>query len=68
MANKRVSKTVIANVTKERYEESLASYAKADVREQKLNALMDEQMTKIRFQSLICLYHCASILLRAPWL
>lgn len=45
---KRTSKTIIANVSEERYNESLASYAKLDAKEQKINAQMDEQMTKIR--------------------
>lgn len=45
---KRTSKTVVANITQDRYDEALAKYAAADAREHKLNAQMDEAMTKIR--------------------
>lgn len=48
MAKSRTTKKVVSNVTGELYEESLAMYAAADAREQKLAAMMDEQITRIR--------------------
>lgn len=45
---KRTTKKVVSNVTGEQYEEALTYYAAADAKEQKLTAMMDEQITRIR--------------------
>lgn len=45
---KRTSKKVVNNVTVDQYNEALSEYAVADAREQKINAVLDEQFTKLR--------------------
>lgn len=45
---KRQSKKLIQNVTKERFEEAMSVYALADSKEAKINATIDEKVTKIR--------------------
>lgn len=47
---KRTTKTVVANVTKEKFEDALAQYAMADAKEASIQAKMDEKITKIREQ------------------
>lgn len=48
MAKKRAKKVVVSNISSEQFEEALSAYAFADARETKVNATMDEQITKIR--------------------
>ena len=48
MAKKREKKTVYTGITSEQMEQAFAEYAKADARQQKINAEMDIQMAKIR--------------------
>ncbi|MFA5689923.1 MAG: host-nuclease inhibitor Gam family protein [Kiritimatiellales bacterium] len=48
MATKRTKKVVLTGITTEEMESAFADYATADARLQKLNALMDEQFTRIR--------------------
>lgn len=50
MSTKRTSKKVIKNVTAEQYEDAMSTYAVADSKEVKINAIMDEKFTKIREQ------------------
>lgn len=45
---KRTSKKVVSNVSVDQYNEALSEYAVADAREQKINATLDEQFTKLR--------------------
>ena len=48
MAKTREKKTVYTGVSQEEMEQAFAEYAKADARQQKIQADMDVQMTKIR--------------------
>ncbi|MBR6174434.1 MAG: host-nuclease inhibitor Gam family protein [Bacteroidales bacterium] len=48
MAKTREKKTVYTGITSEQMEQAFAEYAKADARQQKINAEMDIQMAKIR--------------------
>ena len=48
MAKTREKKTVYSGITSEQMEQAFADYAKADARQQKINAEMDVQMTRIR--------------------
>ena len=48
MAKTREKKTVYSGVTQEEMEQAFAEYAKADARQQKIQAEMDVAMTKIR--------------------
>jgi phage host-nuclease inhibitor protein Gam len=45
---KRISKTVIAAVSRDQFDEAMAGYATADAREAAINAKLDEQFTKLR--------------------
>lgn len=45
---KRQKKTLLHNISRDMYEDSLATYAAADARIAKINATMDEQFTRIR--------------------
>lgn len=48
MAKTREKKTVYTGVSQEEMEQAFAEYAKADARQQKIQAEMDVQMTRIR--------------------
>lgn len=59
MSKTRVSKKVVSNVTAEQFEEAMSHYAVADAKEAKINATMDERITKIREQFATDLAQCA---------
>ena len=59
MSKSRTSKKVINNVSTEVFEESLSTYAVADAKEAKINAIIDEKVTKIREQYASDLSQCA---------
>lgn len=44
----RVSKKVVANITRDQFEESLSGYAVADAKEKSIMSKMDEAITQIR--------------------
>jgi phage host-nuclease inhibitor protein Gam len=48
MAKTRVTKKVVANISREAFEDALSAYAVADAKEKTILAKMDEQITKIR--------------------
>ncbi|MDD4395334.1 MAG: host-nuclease inhibitor Gam family protein [Bacteroidales bacterium] len=48
MTKTREKKTVYSGVQQEQFETAFADYARADARQQKINATMDVEMTRIR--------------------
>lgn len=50
MANKRTAKKIVANISKEEFEDALSAYAVAHAKESGITSKMDEKITKIREQ------------------
>lgn len=57
----RTKKTVLSGITREQADAAFAQFATHDAREQKLTALMDEQITRIREKYQADLQVCAEV-------